>query len=304
MSQEGNRAVRRFTITAAIVSLCLSSLVFAAKQGPAWNADEQVIVDQIKGLRALSDEVRAQSTRDLALRITHFPASPNKLRLAFALANLSTEGDFGHEILQTVATTLAGALRENPIADVARKDNPNIKVPAEPYVEMAELTRYEHVDAPGMSDVPQFREALAKLQADDESRQRADFTLNDLAGKSWTLRDLRGKVVLVNFWATWCPPCRKEIPDLIALYQQFQNQGLVILGISDESAEKVGPFAAAKKVNYPVLLDPDSKIHKMYMVNGIPKSFIYNREGKLVTESIDMRTRQQFLQMLAEAGLQ
>jgi len=144
---------------------------------------------------------------------------------------------------------------------------------------------------------------MAKLEADDEARQRADFTLTDLKGKRWTLKGLSGKVVLVNFWATWCPPCRKEMPDLEALYQQFETRGLVILAISDEDAGKVTPFIAEHKFSYPVLLDQGRKVNELFRVEGIPKSFLYDRNGKMVAEAIDMRTRGQFLEMLGLAGL-
>ena len=110
--------------------------------------------------------------------------------------------------------------------------------------------------------------------------------------------------MLVNFWATWCPPCRKEMPDLEALYTRFKDQGFVILAISDEEAGKVQPFIAERKITYPVMLDPGRKVNELFQVEGIPKSFVYNREGKLVAQSIDMRTQGQFLQMLAQAGLQ
>ena len=122
-------------------------------------------------------------------------------------------------------------------------------------------------------------------------------------GKPWSLKDQRGKVVVLNFWATWCPPCRKEMPDLEKLYQQFKEQGLVILAISDEDAGKVKPFVAGEKVTYPVLLDPGRKVNELFQVEGIPKTFVYDRNGKLVAQSIDMRTRRQFLEMLAQAGL-
>ena len=173
--------------------------------------------------------------------------------------------------------------------------------PADPYFELAQLVRYEHMQA--SSDSPQFSQAMAKFQQDDVRRQNANFTLADLQEKNWTLRDLRGKVVLVNFWATWCPPCRKEMPDLEALFDEFKDQGLVILGISDEDAAKVAPFIAAHNVAYPILLDPGRKVNELYQVSGIPKTFIYNRQGQLVAESIDMRTRKQILDMLAQAGL-
>ena len=144
---------------------------------------------------------------------------------------------------------------------------------------------------------------MAKLDADDQRRERADFTLTDLKGKPWTLQALHGKVVLVNFWATWCPPCRKEMPDLEALYRKFKGQGLVILAISDEDQNRVRPFLAHHQVTYPILLDPGRKVNELFQVEGIPRSFLYNRDGKFVAESIDMRTRRQFLELLAQVGL-
>jgi len=173
--------------------------------------------------------------------------------------------------------------------------------PTEPYLELAQLARYEQMQV--SLDAPAYKAAMAKLAAEDERRQHADFTLTDLKGKNWQLASLHGKVVLVNFWATWCPPCRKEMPDLDALYQRFADQGFVILAISDEEQAKVAPFIAEHKITYPVLLDPGRKVNDLFQVQGIPKSFVYDREGKLVTQSIDMRTQGQFLQMLAQAGL-
>jgi peroxiredoxin len=153
-------------------------------------------------------------------------------------------------------------------------------------------------------DAPAYKAAMAKLAADDQGRQQANFTLTDLQGKTWELKNLRGKVVLVNFWATWCPPCRKEMPDLEVLYQRFSGQGLVILAISDEDQAKVVPFISNHKISYPVLLDPGRKVNELFQVDGLPKSLVYDREGKLVAQSMDMRTRNQFLQMLGSAGLQ
>jgi thiol-disulfide isomerase/thioredoxin len=263
-------------------------------QGPPWTKQEAPIRDQIRQLRDLPDDVRARTTKQVALDIRALAKTPHKLGLAYALANLSTEGDFGRDTLQEVATTLAEALREQP-APMNGKD------PAGEYVELATLVRYEHVKA--SIDNPQYAAALAQLEKEDQAREQADFTLTDLQGKSWTLKALKGKVVLVNFWATWCPPCRKEMPDLDALYQRFKDQGLVVLSVSDEEVDKVKAYLAEKPVTYPILLDPGRKVNDLFRINGIPKSFVYDREGKLVAQSIDMRTQKQFLELLGQAGL-
>jgi peroxiredoxin len=270
------------------------NLTVCAQEKVVWSEQEKPIMEQIRGLRKLDDTVRVRITEELALQIRQLPVVQNKLRLAGALSNLSTEGDFGHDTLQAVTTTLADALREQPPAGKPGE-------PDELYMELASLVRYEHMQAE--SDSPQFKEAIARLEADDAKRQKADFTLSDLQGKSWHLRELKGKVVLVNFWATWCPPCRKEMPDLQALYDNYKDQGFVVLSISDEESAKVAPFIAERKISYPVLLDPGRKVNEAFVVEGIPKSFVYDREGKLVAQSIDMRTRSQFQQMLGQAGL-
>ena len=282
----------RAVVPVVVFSLLLSSLFSQGKI--VWSAQEQPIFDKIRTLRKLPDDERAGVTKQLALQIRALPNALNKLHLASDLASLATEGDFGRDTLQEVTTTLEQAVREQP---------PEAKPgqPADEYVQLAELAKYEHMQL--SLDAPQLKQAFARLDADDKVRESVDFTLSDLTGRSWTLRDLRGHVVLVNFWATWCPPCRKEMPDLQTLYQQFRERGLVILSISDEDAQKVRPFIAANNYSYPILLDPGSKVHKQFAVEGIPKTFVYDRDGKLVAQSIDMRTQHQFLGMLEAAGL-
>jgi peroxiredoxin len=281
--------------SAVISALLFSAITISAQEKIVWTDQEKPIADQLQTLRKLEDNVRAKATRDLALQIRQLPVVPHKLLLAGWLASLSTEGDFGHDTLQEVTSTLAAALHEQPPA-------PKKGQPDDLYVELASLVRYEHMQA--ASDDPQFAQAMAKLEADDAKRQGADFTLTDRQGKTWRLQDQRGKVVLINFWATWCPPCLKEMPDLQALYDKYKDQGFLVLSISDEEAAKVAPFIVERKISYPVLLDPGRKVNDAFVVEGIPKSFVYNREGKLVAQSIDMRTRNQFQKMLAQAGLQ
>ena len=273
--------------------LRVATVVFAAliplqaQTQPTLTDQEKAISDEIGRLRSLPDEQWTKTVGTIARQIQQLSASPGKEALINRLGHLVTEGDAGHEILQVVTATMADVLRTSP------------NVPL--YDTLARLVRYEHCEV--SMDSPQYRTAMAKLESDDARRQSIDFTLADLKGAKWSLKDLRGKVVLVNFWATWCPPCRREMPDMEEIYKRFKPRGLVILAISDEEAGKVEPFIAAAQYSYPFLLDPGRKVNQLFAVEGIPKSFLYDRDGKLVAQAIDRRTGQQFLAMLKQAGL-
>jgi len=108
-----------------------------------------------------------------------------------------------------------------------------------------------------------------------------DFTLSDLNGRSYTLSELRGKVVIVNFWATWCPPCRAEMPSMERLYQELSGQGLVLLAINVEKDGRrtVKQFLTSNPHSFPVLLDDQETAQRLYGVNRFPESFIVRKDG-------------------------
>lgn len=254
-----------------------------------WTDAEKPIIARIEKLRSLPDDERWKETRKLALEIRQLPPSRGRDTLAIDLANLTTEGDPGQQTIQDSATTLAEALQAQPVQE------------DDPYFVLAQLVRYEHAKV--TCNDPRYLNALKTLEADDARREKLDFTLTDLDRTPWTLRQLKGRVVVVNFWATWCPPCRKEMPDLDAIYKENRGKGLVILAISDEERRKVEPFLKEHPVSYTVLLDPGRKVNELFAVRGIPKTFVYDRSGHLAAQSIDMRTKRQFIAMLDKAGL-
>lgn len=115
-------------------------------------------------------------------------------------------------------------------------------------------------------------------------QQAPDFSLPAYQGnKLITLSDYRGKVVLVNFWATWCPPCRREIPDFIKIQERLRPQGFEILGISLDQggAADVAPFAKDMGINYPVAIGDAAVAERYGGIRGIPTSFLLDREGRV-----------------------
>jgi thiol-disulfide isomerase/thioredoxin len=174
-------------------------------------------------------------------------------------------------------------------------------LPPMPYMDLARLARYEQVNVT-LND-PLYQKALDTLASNDADVAKADFTLKDLNRKPWTLSQLRGKIVMVNFWATWCPPCREEMPILDAIYTHYQNEGLVVLSITDETPLTVVPFLTGKSYNPPVLIDSNDAVHKQFHIIGIPKTYVFDRDGKLVGETIDQATQKQFFALLAKTGL-
>src|ERR1700728_2149455 len=124
-----------------------------------------------------------------------------------------------------------------------------------------------------------------------QSSLAPDFSLESLDGRNLRLSDLRGKAVLLNFWATWCGPCKIEMPWFVDLQKQYGSQGLQIVGVAmdDASKEDIGKFAKDMGVNYPILIGKESVGDQYGGVPALPESFLISRDGKIVDKIIGLR---------------
>jgi peroxiredoxin len=140
--------------------------------------------------------------------------------------------------------------------------------------------------------------ASESAKAAEAARKPApDFTLKDENGASVRLSDYKGKVVLLNFWATWCGPCQIEIPWFEQFEQQYKSQGFAVLGVSmdDEGWPAVKPFIAAHKVNYRILLGNDSVGELYGGLDALPTSFLVDREGRLAYTHVGLAGKNEYL---------
>lgn len=136
-------------------------------------------------------------------------------------------------------------------------------------------------------------------RAGQEGALAPDFTLPTLNGGEKSLSDFRGRVVLINFWATWCAPCREEMPDLQALWETYRDKGFEVLGVSvmEDSWGDVGAFVEEVGVKYPILLGkPEAGVDKIIRgyggLFGLPTSFLLDRKGRIIHKYIGFRERE------------
>jgi peroxiredoxin len=109
-----------------------------------------------------------------------------------------------------------------------------------------------------------------------------DFTLPVIGGANLRLQEQRGRVVMVNFWATWCGPCRVEMPHLNRLYDKYRGSGFVLLGVNiDEEPRKAADLAAKLGLRFPVLLDADKKVSRLYDLTAMPSTVLIDRDGRV-----------------------
>lgn len=109
-----------------------------------------------------------------------------------------------------------------------------------------------------------------------------DFTLKSTSGQNLRLRELRGEVVLINFWATWCGPCRQEMPALNKIHEQYRRAGFTLLGVNiDDDPAAARDMARKLGVGFPVLLDTDKRVSRLYDVDTMPATLIVDRNGKI-----------------------
>ncbi len=135
-------------------------------------------------------------------------------------------------------------------------------------------------------------------------REAPDFTLPDLEGNQNALSDHRGEVVLINFWATWCPPCRVEMPDMEAVYREHKDDGFEILGVDQrEPKELVEEFVTERGFSWIFLLDEDFDVSQEYSATSIPRSILVDRDGTVAHVWRGTLTRSQLEQQLAHLGI-
>lgn len=127
-----------------------------------------------------------------------------------------------------------------------------------------------------------------------------DFTLPDLEGNSYTFSATKGKVVILDFWATWCPPCRMEIPHFQALYEQYKGKGLEIVGVAldRQGVAVVKPFAEDYGITYPVVIGDQKTTASYGGVRGIPTTFVIDRKGRIVEKYVGYRDKEVFEEVI------
>jgi peroxiredoxin len=147
-------------------------------------------------------------------------------------------------------------------------------------------------------------DALARGDTGLRGREASNFTLRDLEGREVSLESHRGRVVLINFWATWCGPCRIEMPAIEKLYREFADRELTVLAVDVmESPREVRNYLAEHGFSFTVLLDEDGTIAGRYGAGAIPTTIIIDREGRIVHHFVGARPEETLRQALLSAGL-
>lgn len=135
-----------------------------------------------------------------------------------------------------------------------------------------------------VSAIPQGNATQEEVFAPQEGFLAPIFTLQTFNGDEFTLSDYRGSPVVINFWTSWCPPCKSEMPTIQKIYDEFSDQGLVVLAVNSTHQDNLGDaitFAQIQKLSFPILLDKDGSASRTYDVRSLPTTFFISRNGRI-----------------------
>ena len=183
------------------------------------------------------------------------------------------------EIIQTISFATAQANEESP-------DSLFVFVPPEDAEQVDTFNR------------------LARRSAKFLGRRAQDFNLHDLKGRTFRLRDLRGKIVLLDFWASWCTPCRIDLPHIEALYKEYAREELVVLGVNGESETLARSFMEQQGYSFPSLVDEGYEVSRQYQATSFPTVVIVDEEGNIAAYLVGLQSESDLRRALAKAGLQ
>lgn len=143
---------------------------------------------------------------------------------------------------------------------------------------------------------------MISLISFSNSAKAPDFNLKDQYGVTHSLENYKGKVIFLNFWATWCPPCKKEMPDIENIYKEYgeNKKDVVILGVNSEKENEVKKFLKDKGYTFPIVIDENSEVMRKYFIQAFPTSFVIDKEGNVYGYVMGGLTKEQIKQVIEE----
>ena len=143
---------------------------------------------------------------------------------------------------------------------------------------------------------------MISLVSFSNSAKAPDFNLKDQYGVTHSLENYKGKVIFLNFWATWCPPCKKEMPDIENIYKEYgeNKKDVVILGINSEKENEAKKFLKDKGYTFPTVIDENSEVMRKYFIQAFPTSFVIDKEGNVYGYVMGGLTKEQIKQVIEE----
>ncbi len=244
----------------------------------------------------------AERLRVFTMGIESLPAVPLQARysLAGALFRDAIQRRLDAALPAALEACLSALDEASQSADQRIAGDHDLGLFARQYAEFARLADEGRIVLPKQHAAIEAQRTLREIEKLQLTVQ--DFSLSDQDGKTWRLAELRGKVVVLDFWATWCEPCRKALPEVSKLHRDWSGKGVVVLGVDDESAGVVRTFAAKNGIAHPTLIDPGRRVHDLFGVRGIPAAIVIGRDGKLVERVPHPHNEENFRAALRKAG--